>query len=141
MIRGVAREHGGPRRGGDAGGNVLAVEGSFTHVERLTLQHRHTRALRFHGNGATANVVRRVHARDVTLGFGSNPDQKNFYLCDNLLEGRLAWPQVYSDDSGMHANDDGIHVEGNGHVVCHNTVSGFGDAPQDRADGGARRRL
>ena len=28
----------------------------------------------------------------------------------------------------MHANDDGIHMEGNGHVVCHNTLSGFGDS-------------
>jgi hypothetical protein len=113
--------------GGNAGGNVLAVEGSYTHVERITLQHD-TRALRFHGQAATSNVVRRVHARDVVLGFGSNPDQQDFYLCDNVLEGRLSWPQVYSDDNGAHANDDGIHVEGDGHVVCHNTVSGFGDA-------------
>jgi hypothetical protein len=113
--------------GGNAGGNVLAVEGSYTHVERLTLQHD-TRALRFHGVGATSNVVRRVHARDVVLGFGSNPNQQDFYLCDNLLEGRLKWPQVYTDDNGAHANDDGLHVEGDGHVVCHNTVTGFGDA-------------
>ncbi len=113
--------------GGNAGGNVLAVEGSYTHVERLTLQHDN-RALRFHGVGATSNVVRRVHARDVVLGFGSNPNQQDFYLCDNLLEGRLHWPQVYTDDQGAHANDDGLHVEGDGHVVCHNTVSGFGDA-------------
>ena len=106
---------------------MLAVEGSYTHVERLTLQHD-TRALRFHGVGATSNVVRRVHARDVVLGFGSNPNQQDFYLCDNQLEGRLVWPQVYSDDNGAHANDDGLHVEGDGHVVCHNTVTGFGDA-------------
>jgi hypothetical protein len=113
--------------GGNAGSNVLAVEGSYTHVERLTLQHD-IRALRFHGMAATSNVVRRVHARDVVLGFGSNPNQQDFYLCDNLLEGRLHWPQVYSDDQGIHANDDGLHVEGDGHVVCHNTVTGFGDA-------------
>ena len=113
--------------GGDAGGNVLAVEGSYTHVERVTLQHDN-RALRFHGVGATNDVVRRVHARDVVLGFGSNPNQQDFYLCDNLLEGRLRWPQVYTDDQGAHANDDGMHVEGDGHVICHNTVTGFGDA-------------
>ena len=113
--------------GGDAGGNVLAVEGSYTHVERLTLQHDN-RALRFHGVGATNDVVRRVHARDVVLGFGSNPNQEDFYLCDNLLEGRLHWPEVYTDDQGAHANDDGLHVEGDGHVICHNTVTGFGDA-------------
>ncbi len=113
--------------GGDAGGNVLSVEGSYTHVERVTLQHDN-RALRFHGVGATNDVVRRVHARDVVLGFGSNPNQQDFYLCDNLLEGRLHWPQVYTDDEGAHANDDGLHVEGEGHVICHNTVTGFGDA-------------
>ncbi|HVY49754.1 MAG TPA: chondroitinase-B domain-containing protein, partial [Minicystis sp.] len=126
VVRGVDRDQ-VILDGGDAGSNVLAVEGSFTHVERLTLQHD-TRALRFHGSPAEGNVVRRVHARDVTLGFGSNPQQKDFYLCDNLLEGRLSWPHVYADDGGAHANDDGIHVEGDGHVVCHNTITGFGDA-------------
>jgi len=126
VIRGVDRDA-VILDGEDAGSNVLSVDGSYTHVERLTLQHD-TRALRFHGSPATANVVRRVHARDVVLGFGSNPDQTDFYICDNVLEGRLTWPQVYSDDDGAHANDDGIHVEGDGHVVCHNSVSGFGDA-------------
>jgi hypothetical protein len=126
VIRGVDRDT-VILDGGNAGGNVIAAEGSYTHVERVTLQHD-TRALRFHQTGGTSNVVRRVHARDVVLGFGSNPNQQDFYICDNLLEGRLVWPQVYSDDSGAHANDDGLHVEGDGHVVCHNTVSGFGDA-------------
>ncbi len=126
VIRGVDRDT-VILDGGNGGGNVLAIEGSFSHVERLTLQHD-TRALRFHGSPASDNVVRRVHAKDVILGFGSNPQQQDFYLCDNLLEGRLVWPHVYSDDTGAHANDDGIHVEGDGHVVCHNTLLGFGDA-------------
>lgn len=126
VIRGVDRDT-VILDGGNAGSNVLAVEGSFTHVERLTLQHDN-RALRFHGSPASDNVVRRVHVKDVVLGFGSSTMQQDFYLCDNVLEGRLAWPAVYSDDEGVHANDDGIHVEGDGHVVCHNTVSGFGDS-------------
>jgi hypothetical protein len=113
--------------GGNAGGNVLEAYGSYTHIEQLTLQNDN-RALRFQGTGATANVVRRVHATNVVLGFGSNPNQTDFYLCDNLLEGRLKWPAIYSDDDGVHANDDGLHVEGDGHVVCHNSVTGFGDA-------------
>ena len=116
--------------------NVLEVYGSFVHVERLTLQGA-DRALRFQGSGAQGNVVRRVHARDVRLGFGSKPDQKDFYLCDNLLEGRLAWPLVYPDDGGVHSGDDGIHVEGDGHVVCHNEIVGFGDAMKT-AQPGAR---
>jgi hypothetical protein len=126
VIRGVDRDT-VILDGGNAGGNVLEAYGSYTHIERLTLQHDN-RALRFQGTGATSNVVRRVHAKDVVLGFGSNPNQEDFYLCDNQLEGRLVWPQVYSDDNGAHANDDGIHVEGDGHVVCHNSVTGFGDA-------------
>src|SRR5207253_105972 len=61
--------------------------------------------------------------------------QRDFYLCDNVVEGRLVWPQVYSDDGGVHADDDGIHVEGNGHVVCHNQIVGFGDAMKVQQDG------
>jgi MYXO-CTERM domain-containing protein len=76
-----------------------------------------------------------VHTVDTILGFGSSPDQKDFYICDNKLEGRLKWPAVYSDDGGMHANDDGIHVEGNGHVICHNDLLGFGDAMKTEQDG------
>ena len=119
---------------GDAtGANVLEVYGSDTHVESLTIQHDN-RAIRFQGVGATRNVVRRVHIRDVVLGIGSREMQSSFYLCDNELEGRLSWPAVYRDDGGMHANDDGIHVEGNGHVVCHNRIAGFGDAMKVETD-------
>lgn len=126
VIRGVDRDT--VILDGDAmGANVLEVYGSHTHVESLTIQHDN-RALRFQGSGATGNVVRRVHVRDVVLGIGSRDGQSNFYLCDNELEGRLSWPAIYRDDGGAHANDDGIHVEGNGHVVCHNRIVGFGDA-------------
>src|SRR5205823_5982951 len=76
-----------------------------------------TRGLRFQGAGTEGNVARRLHIRDVRLGIGSKAGQRDFYLCDNVVEGRLVWPQVYSDDGGVHADDDGIHVEGNGHVV------------------------
>ncbi|MFI5306425.1 MAG: chondroitinase-B domain-containing protein [Polyangiales bacterium] len=120
--------------GGCTGCNVLEIYGSFVHVEKLTLAHA-SRALRFQGQGAEANSVRFVHVIDAVLGFGSNPDQRDFYLCDNTLEGRLVWPAVYADDSGAHANDDGIHVEGNGHVVCHNQLVGFGDALKTEQDG------
>ena len=127
VVRGESEEGVVLDGGGCTGCNVLEVYGSFVHIERLTIAHA-SRALRFQGQGAEGNVVRRVHTKDTILGFGSNPDQKNFYLCDNLLEGRLSWPAVYADDGGMHANDDGIHVEGTGHVICHNQLVGFGDA-------------
>ena len=51
------------------------------------------------------------------------------------VEGRLRWPQIYPDDRGAHSNDDGIQVHGAGHVVCHNELSGFGDALKTRGTG------
>jgi hypothetical protein len=41
-----------------------------------------------------------------------------------VLEGILVWPTVGSATW----NEEGIVVTGQGHVVCHNTISGFGDA-------------
>lgn len=134
VVRGASEDGVVLDGGGCTGCNVLEVYGSFVHVESLTIAHA-SRALRFQGSGTESNVVRHVHTKDTILGFGSNPDQKNYYICDNVLEGRLAWPAVYSDDGGVHANDDGIHVEGNGHVVCHNQLKGFGDALKTEQDG------
>ncbi|HEY0139088.1 MAG TPA: hypothetical protein VGB85_33605, partial [Nannocystis sp.] len=127
VIRGASTEGTIVDGGGCDGCNVLEIYGSFVHLERLTLQAA-TRALRFQGAGSEGNVVRRVHIRDVRLGIGAKADQKNFYLCDNVLEGRLAWPAVWGDDGGMFANEDGIVVSGDGHVVCHNRLVGFGDS-------------
>ncbi len=128
--------------------NVLESYGSFVHIESLTLQHAN-RAIRFQTQGAQANVVRRVHIKDVVLGIGSQDDQQDFYIADNVLEGRLVWPCVYTSDDpacntdpatmmvthGLHANDDGIRVTGHGHVIAHNTISGFGDAMKIEQDG------
>jgi hypothetical protein len=107
--------------------NLLQVDGSFVHVERLTLQNA-LRGLRFKTAGTEGNVARRIRIRDVTIGLIGDPDQRDFYLCDNVLEGRLAWPLVYADDGGRHASDDGVNVQGSGHVVCQNRIGGFGDA-------------
>ena len=132
--------------GGCTGCNVLEVYGSYVHVESLAIAHA-TRAIRFQTQAATENVVRRVHISDVVLGIGSQPDQTDFYYADNILEGRVQWPCVYTSDDacntdstgtithGTHANDDGIHLEGTGHVVTHNRISGFGDAMKIEQDG------
>ena len=115
--------------------NLLEVYGSFVHVERLTLQSAE-RGLRFKTAGTEGNVARRLHVRDVTVGVIGDPDQRDFYVCDNVLEGRLAWPFVYTDDGGRHSgSDDGINVAGFGHVVCHNELIGFGDAMKIEQDG------
>jgi hypothetical protein len=122
--------------GGGCDCNVIEVYGSFVHVERLTLRNA-TRGLRFQTAAAEGNVVRRVRIEDTRLGIGSRQDQLDFYLCDNVLEGRLAWPHVYSDDGGAHSDDDGILIQGHGHVVCHNRIRGYGDAIKT-AQAGAR---
>jgi hypothetical protein len=144
VIRGTSEEGTILDGGGCPACNILEVYGSYVHLEQLTLAHAN-RALRFQTAGATDDVVRYVHAKDVVLGFGSQPDQASFYYSDNTLEGRLVWPCVYASlDTncngspammGLHANDDGIHVEGNGHVIAYNRISGFGDAMKVEEDG------
>jgi len=126
VIRGSSRD-GTILDGDDCLCNVLEVYGSYVHVENLTLRNAQ-RALRFQTDGAIGNVVRRVHTSDTRLGIGTSGTQLDFYVCDNLLEGRLVWPHVYTDDGGANSDDDGIRVQGHGHVVCHNEVVGFGDA-------------
>ena len=136
VIRGASRDGAILDGQGCTGCNVLEAYGSFIHIENLTIQNG-SRALRFQGMGAQANVVRRIKITNVVLAIGSNPDQLDFYICDNVVQGRLQWPLTYATDNpmGTHANDDGIHVEGFGHVVCHNTISGFGDAMKVEQDG------
>jgi len=147
VVRGASRDSVILDGMGCTGCNVLEAYGSFIHIENLTIAHAN-RAIRFQTASAQANVVRRVHITDVTLGIGSNPDQQDFYIADNVLEGRNLWPCVYTSDTvacngdgsgtvthGLHANDDGIHVEGNGHVIAHNEISGFGDAMKVEEDG------
>lgn len=106
--------------------NVFEVTGSHVHVERLTVQNA-LRALRFLGAGAHDNVVRRIQIKNVVHGIAGSIDQRDFYICDNVIEGRLAWPWVFRSDATRHWDDRGVAVQGDGHVVCHNRVSGFGD--------------
>jgi hypothetical protein len=121
--------------GNDCGGcNVLEIYGSWVHVEDLTMGHA-VRALRFQGEGATGNVARGVIIEDVVHGIGSRPGQSDFYVCDNEIHGRLEWPWVYDADASSHWDDRGIDLQGDGHVVCHNFVAGFGDPIMNQEEG------
>ncbi len=111
---------------GCTGCNILEVYGSHVHVERMTFRNAE-RALRFQGDGATANVARRLVVRDVVHGIASRPNQTDFVLCDNDIEGRLVWPWTFAADATSHWDDRGIEITGDGHVVCHNRLVGFGD--------------
>ncbi|HMC62406.1 MAG TPA: hypothetical protein VKJ01_24635, partial [Candidatus Solibacter sp.] len=128
VVRGASEEKTILDGQGCTGCNVLEVYGGgFVHIERMTIRNAE-RAIRFQTDGAEGNVVRRVHVRDTTMAIGGHPGQKDFCICDNTLEGRLRWPKFYNVDNGAHSDDDGIQVVGFGHVVCHNRISGYGDA-------------
>ncbi len=107
--------------------NVIEVYGSYTYIENLTIQNAQ-RAIRFQGNNTIGNVVERVQIKNTVMGIGGKGTQYDYYIADNILEGRLRWPRVYTDDNGAHSNDDGISVSGFGHVVAYNRISGYGDA-------------
>jgi hypothetical protein len=49
------------------GCTIVEIYGSYTHLENLTLRSAE-RAIRFQTSGAQANVVRRVHIKDTTMG-------------------------------------------------------------------------
>jgi hypothetical protein len=109
-----------------AGCNVLEVYGSYVHVENLTLRNA-PRALRFLGNGTSGNVARRLRITNVVHGIAQGTNQRDFYICDNVIEGRLVWPWVFDPNASNHWDDRGVAVHGDGHVVCHNRMNGFGD--------------
>ena len=134
VIRG-ASEEGTILDGGNCGScNVVEIYGNWVHLERMTLRNAQ-RAVRFQTSGAQGNALRRVHIRNVQMALGARDNQLDFYICDNTVEGRLTWPSTYRDDKGAHASDDGLAVAGFGHVVCHNRISGFGDAMKTLQDG------
>ncbi len=134
VIRGASQD-GVILDGGDCTGcNIIELYGSYVHVEQLTLRNAE-RAIRFQTAGAQGMVVRRVHITNVTLGVGGRPPQYDHYIADNIVEGRLTWPSVYTDDNGAHSDDDGIAVTGFGMVVAHNRISGFGDAMKTQIAG------
>jgi hypothetical protein len=44
-----------------------------------------------------------------------------------VIEGRLAWPWTFAPDASTFWDYRGVDVTGDGHVVCHNRIRGFGD--------------
>jgi hypothetical protein len=69
-------------------------------------------------------VIRRNVIRDVDYGVINRREsdlERNQVVCDNVLEGRTAWP-----GSGIPA-ERGIDLRGWGNVVCYNRVRNFGD--------------
>ena len=101
----------------------VRITGSHVHLEDVTIR---SSAWGIAVSNASDVVIRGTHIEDVNFGInGRGGANRNFYICDNLLEGKaVRWP----DTSGKTWNYEGIVVTGAGHVICHNTVAGFGDA-------------
>jgi len=101
----------------------VLITGSHVHLEDLTIR---SSAWGIAVANAHDVVIRRTHMTEVSYGInGRAGANRNFYICDNLLEGNgVHWP----DTSGRTWNYEGIVVTGAGHVICRNTLTGFGDA-------------
>ncbi|HKT33634.1 MAG TPA: hypothetical protein VJR03_02300 [Nitrospira sp.] len=101
----------------------VLITGSHVHLEDLTIR---SSAWGIAVMNVTDVVIRRTHITEVSYGInGRAGANRDLYICDNLLEGRsVRWP----DTSSRTWNYEGIVVTGAGHVICHNTLAGFGDA-------------
>ncbi|HSA64662.1 MAG TPA: hypothetical protein VLE25_08230 [Nitrospira sp.] len=119
-------------RGGDPQETVIEspgeeygvrITGSHVHLENLTIRSSIWGVM---ATNASDVVIRRTYIHGVSYGInGRVGTNRNFYICDNVLEGNgVTWP----DTSNRTWNYEGIVVTGAGHVICHNTLAGFGDA-------------
>lgn len=101
----------------------LTASGSFVTVENLTVRNS-SWGMRI--SSAQHAVVRHVRITGVSYGIDARGGAKrDYYICDNVLEGVEAqWPR---NENALWLFE-GIVVTGQGHVVCHNRLSGFGDA-------------
>jgi hypothetical protein len=101
----------------------VRIAASHVHLEDLTIQ---SSAWGIAIVNAADVVIRRTHIKDVSYGINARGGgNRDLYICDNVLEGHgVRWP----DTSDRTWNYEGIVVTGTGHVICHNTLAGFGDA-------------
>jgi hypothetical protein len=101
----------------------VTISGTYVTVENMTVRSS-TWGMRI--DSPQNAVVRRLHITDVSYGIdGRGGPKRDFYICDNLLEGKQAqWPETDSTVWDF----EGVVIVGQGHVVCYNTISGFGDA-------------
>jgi hypothetical protein len=109
----------------DATGSTygITVGGTNVTVENLTVR---SSSWGMRLASTSDAVVRRVKITNVFFGIDARGGtNQNYYICDNTLEGKGA---VWPDTSNAVWDFEGIVVTGSGHVVCYNTLSGFGDA-------------
>ena len=113
--------------GGNCDCNIIEIYGSYTRIESLTLQNA-TQAIRFQGAGSTGNGVRYATIRDVASGINGKQNQQDFYIADNVIQGRLNFPANLGDGPNALQDTYGVAIFGFGHVIAHNRISSFADA-------------
>ena len=101
----------------------VLITGSHVHVEDLEIGLSAWGIKIFNADDV---AIRRTHIRHVKYGINARSGtNRNAYICDNHVEGQgVVWP----DTSNRTWDYEGIVVTGSGHVICHNTLAGFGDA-------------
>lgn len=120
IIRGVSRDTVTIDASGATYG--ITIWGSHVYVEDITVSGSTWGARAYDTEGV---VIRRSRFTGIRRGINAKSGtNRNFYICDNVLEGRHTWPEV----SSITWDDEGITISGEGHTVCFNTLSGFGDA-------------
>jgi hypothetical protein len=98
------------------------IRSNHVYVENLTVSGSQWGA---RVQDVTDAVIQHVTFRNVQFGIdGMSGSNYDLYICDNTLVGPHSWPDV----SSATWDTEGIAVTGQGHTVCHNTLSGFGDA-------------
>jgi hypothetical protein len=101
----------------------VGITGSHVRLEDVTIR---SSAWGVAVTNVSDVVIQGTHIMDVSYGINARTGaNRHLYICDNLLEGKgVHWP----DTSRRTWNFEGIVVTGSGHVICHNTLAGFGDA-------------
>ncbi len=103
-------------------GYGVTIWGSHVYLEHVTVTGSTWGARSYDTEGV---VIRNSRFTNIARGiYAKSGVNRNFYICDNILEGQHQWPTV--DSSTW--DDEGIAISGEGHTVCYNTLSGFGDA-------------
>jgi hypothetical protein len=121
IIRGRHREQTVIESHGEEYG--VRITGAHVHLEDMTIGQSAWGIAIVDANDV---VIQRTHIKDVRYGINMRSGaNRHVYICDNVLEGKgIVWP----DTSNRTWDYEGIVVTGAGHVICHNTLAGFGDA-------------
>ncbi|MBL8215256.1 MAG: right-handed parallel beta-helix repeat-containing protein [Bryobacterales bacterium] len=114
--------------------NIIEVYGSHSWIQNLTIRNAQ-QAIRFQSATTIGGGVRRVLMRNVELGVNGRAGQKDLYFGDNVLEGKLTFPANADNTPGDFGSRYGLAIYGEGTVVAHNQISGFGDGISIKEEG------